>query len=83
MGPLARCARIPVNRNVRQVGGYENVPRLCLLCSEELPPPVGASGPWIKIKSNPTATVHAAVFPREGMKLKPAKKPPGTSYTKI
>ena len=28
MDPLARCARIPVHRNVRQVGSYENVPRL-------------------------------------------------------
>ena len=28
--------------DVRRVGGYENVPRLCLLCSEELPPLTGA-----------------------------------------
>ena len=42
INPLARCARIPVHRNVWQVGGYKNVPRLCLLCSEELPPLTGA-----------------------------------------
>ena len=28
--------------DVRRVGGYEDVPRLCLLCSEELPPLTGA-----------------------------------------
>ena len=28
--------------DVRRVGSYENVPRLCLLCSEELPPLTGA-----------------------------------------
>ena len=28
--------------DVRRVGGYKNVPRLCLLCSEELPPLTGA-----------------------------------------
>ena len=44
INPLARCARIPVHRNVRQVGGYENVPRLCLLCSGELPPPWALPG---------------------------------------
>ena len=28
--------------DVRRVGSYENVPRLCLLCSDELPPLTGA-----------------------------------------
>ena len=28
--------------DARRVGSYENVPRLCLLCSEELPPLTGA-----------------------------------------
>ena len=36
--------------DVRRVGGYENVPRLCLLCSEELPPPGRGAHPRTEVR---------------------------------